>query len=140
LLALLWPATAAAAPLSTESYQTLLGQIDSNQVRAATVNRKAHDVKVTLADGSIQHVIYPSRDARQLVARFNQHGAHVKFSRKKLPAVHHHLRYIAAGVVGGLILIGAVVWLVQRRRPGAPPSTDASTAPAAGQREADAGS
>jgi ATP-dependent Zn protease len=120
--ALTGAATASAQTATTESYQALVGQISANQVRAATINRKAHLVKVTLDDGSVQHVDYPPKQEKQLSNSLRQHGANVKIAKRKRihKAVHHRLRYIAGGIVGVFLVGGLGVLIVRGRRP---PST-----------------
>jgi ATP-dependent Zn protease len=119
LAALAAPATAGAVVQSTESYQALQAQISSGQVARATVNKLSHDVKVTLKNGGIQSVIYPSSDYRTLLASLHAHGVQVKFAshkKKKAAAVHHHLRYIAGGILAALIVIGGGAYVISRRR------------------------
>jgi ATP-dependent Zn protease len=131
--ALTGAATASAQTATTESYQALVGQINSNQVRAATINRKAHIVKVTLDDGSVQHVDYPPKQEKQLSNSLRQHGAKVKIAKRKRihKAVHHRLRYIAAGIVGLFVVVGLGLLVVRGRRPPSTKPEDAG-APAQG--------
>lgn len=104
---------------TTESYQALLGQISGRQVRAATINRKAHNVKVTLDDGSVQRIDYPPADEKTLSDSLRHSGATVKIAKKKKAkkAVHHKLRYIAAGIVGVVVVVGLVLLILRGRRP-----------------------
>lgn len=115
------PAPAAPAP-TTESYQALLGQINARQIRSAVINRKAHLVKVVLDDGSVQRVDYPPADERTLSDSLRAHGAGVKIAKKKKAkkAVHHKLRYIAAGIVGAIVVVGLVLLILRGRRPPEP--------------------
>jgi hypothetical protein len=111
---------AAPAPAPTESYATLLTQIDAKQgspqrVTAATVDKPDHHVRVTLANGSRPLVSYPAAQDKFLVDTLIKHG--VKPVYTKRPAVHHTLRYVAGGVVVVLLLIGAGVWFYTRGRP-----------------------
>ncbi len=120
LLLALTPATFAAAPAPTESYAVLLTQIDAahgspQRVIAATVDKADHHVRVTLANGSRPLASYPASKDRVLVDTLLHHGVHPVYT--KHPAVHHTLRYIAAGVVAVLLLIGAGVWFYTRGRP-----------------------
>jgi hypothetical protein len=107
---------------TTESYQALLGQIGSRQVRSATINRKAHIVKAVLDDGSVQRVDYPPADERTLSDSLRKSGATVKIAKKKKAkkAVHHKLRYIAAGIVGVIVVVGLVLLILRGRRPPEP--------------------
>lgn len=114
------PAPAAPAP-TTESYQALLGQINARQIRSAVINRKAHLVKVVLDDGSVQRVDYPPAEERTLSDSLRAHGAGVKIAKKKAKkAVHHKLRYIAAGIVGAIVVVGLVLLILRGRRPPEP--------------------
>jgi len=114
------PAAFAAAPAPTESYAALLTQIDAKhgnpqRVIAATVDKTDHRVRVTLANGSRPLASYPPADDKFLVDTLLHHGIHPVYTKR--PAVHHTLRYIAAGVVVVLLLIGAGVWFYTRGRP-----------------------
>jgi hypothetical protein len=124
----LTPAAFAAAPAPTESYAALLTQIDAKhgspqRVIAATVDKADHHVRVTLANGSRPLVSYPPANDRSLVDSLLHHGVHPVYT--KHPAVHHTLRYIAAGVVAVLLLIGAGVWFYTRGRPQDPDTPQA---------------
>jgi ATP-dependent Zn protease len=134
---------AAQTTQTTESYQALLGQIGSRQVRAATINRKAHIVKATLDDGSVQRIDYPPADEKTLSDNLRHSGATVKIAKNKKAkkAVHHKLRYIAAGIAGVIVVVGLVLLILRGRRPlepvhegqpapGAPPPQDKPTPPA----------
>ena len=114
------PPTFAAAPVPTESYATLLRQLaakkgDPRSVIAATVDKKKHHIRVTLADGSRPLVDYPAAKDKFLVDLLLRHHIKPKYTVTK-KAVHHVLRYIAAGVVAVLLLIGAGVWVYTRGR------------------------
>lgn len=131
VLCLLVPAQLAfaAEPVSTESYATLLHQIDSGQVAVAHVNEATHDIGVTLKDGTKQKVVYPATDHKVLIDTLLHHGVTPIYTAHKHTAkpVHHVLRYIAAGVVVVLLLIGGGVWAYTRGPRKRPP--DASDAP-----------
>ena len=127
------PAALAAAPAPTESYATLLTQIaaksgSGKRVIGATLDKADHHVRVTLADGARPLVSYPAADDKVLVDTLLHHRIKVVYT--KPPAVHHTLRYVAAGVVAVLLLIGAGVWYYTRGRtdsPEAPPAAPAAT-------------
>jgi hypothetical protein len=111
--------TLAAAPLPTESYTALLHQIDARKtdpqrVIAATVDKQKHHIRVTLADGSRPLVVYPAAQDKNLIDTLLHHGVRPIYTKRK--ALHHTLRYIAAGVVVVLLLIGAGVWAFTRGR------------------------
>jgi hypothetical protein len=134
LLALL--AVLAAAPLAlaastpiTETYATLLHQIDSGQVVIAHVNEETDDIAVTLHDGSDEFVHFPHANHKVLIDSLLHHGATVKYTKhtKAAKPVHHVLRYVAAGVVVVLLLIGGGVWMYtrgQRQPPAVAPDAD----------------
>jgi hypothetical protein len=127
------PAALAAAPAPTETYAMLLTQLNAktgsgDRVTGATLDKADHHVRITLANGARPLVSYPPGDDRFLVDTLLHHGVKVVYT--KPPAVHHTLRYIAAGVVAVLLLIGAGVWFYTRGRtdtPDAPPAASAAT-------------
>jgi len=125
------PVALAAAPAPTETYAMLLTQIDAkagsgDRVTAATLDKADHHVRVTLADGARPLVSYPSAQDKFLVDTLLHHRIKVVYT--KPPAVHHTLRYVAAGVVAVLLLIGAGVWYYTRGRPDAPDAPPAAPA------------
>jgi hypothetical protein len=131
LLALTSPALGA-APVPTETYASLLHQIDAKKgdpqrVVAATVDKARHHIRVTLANGSRPLVVYPAAQDKFLVDTLLRHHIRPKYTPAK--KVHHVLRYIAAGVVAVLLLIGAGVWVYTRGREPQPEPAD--TQPAA---------
>jgi hypothetical protein len=116
----------------TESYSTLVHQIDAGQVTIAYVNEETHHVQANLKDGSQQLVAFPSSQHKVMVDSMLHHGVTVIYTRKKphlKPAakpVHHVLRYIAGGVVVVLLLIGLGVWRYTRG-PRTPPQAAANS-------------
>jgi hypothetical protein len=109
----------AAVPAATESYETLLTQINAAKgspegVVAATLDKAHYHVRVTLANGTRPTASYPAADDKHLVDLLEHHKIPIIYA--KPPAVHHTLRYIAAGVVAVLVLIGAGVWFYTRGR------------------------
>ena len=125
----------AAAPAPTESYATLLKQIAAkagspDRVIAATIDKTHHHIRVTLANQSRPLVSYPVAQDKVLVDTLLHH--HIKVIYAKKPAVHHTLRYVAAGVVVVLLLIGGGVWFYTRgRQEGDAGSDSQSDSPAA---------
>jgi ATP-dependent Zn protease len=100
-----------------ESYTEFQKQLDRGQIHAATFNKKAHTVHVTLQDG--RHVLasYPSHNEPRIAAQLRAKGVSVKVkTHKKVSAVHHTLRYIAGAIVVIIILVILVVLLIGRRR------------------------
>lgn len=127
LLALTPPAFAAAS-VPTESYATLLHQLaakkgDPQSVIAATVDKRKHHIRVTLANNTRPLVVYPPAQDKFLIDTLLRHHIKPKYTVTK-KAVHHVLRYIAAGVVAVLLLIGGGVWLYTRGRPQQPNPAD----------------
>jgi ATP-dependent Zn protease len=118
LLCLLAPAplSLAATPAITESYAALVHQIDNGQVVEAHVNETDHHISVILKNGSKEFVSFPAAQHKKLVDSLLHHGVTPIFTTpKKAPKpVHHVLRYVAAGVVVVLLLIGGGVWVYTR--------------------------
>jgi hypothetical protein len=109
----------AAVPAATENYETLLTQINApkgspDSVVAATLDKAHYHVRVTLANGTRPTASYPSAEDKHLVDLLEHHKIPIIYA--KAPAVHHTLRYIAAGVVAVLVLIGGGVWFYTRGR------------------------
>jgi hypothetical protein len=121
------PATAA----RPASYAEVLKQIKSGPVIRAIINRTRGDIEIKFRDLSEWEAFYPqgaqpelqrllrARHIRTLFAT-PPHTAH----RKPGP-VHHHLRYIAAAVLGVLAVIGVILYVYSRGRPGPRPPDDA---------------
>jgi hypothetical protein len=122
-------ATVALAPVSAlaatpVSYPELLNQIRSGPVIRAIINRTRGDIEIKFRDLSEWEAFYP-RAAQPMLQRL-LHERHIRVLFASRPhaaharpaAVHHHLRYIAAAVLGALALIGAAAYLYSRRRPG----------------------
>jgi hypothetical protein len=123
---LLTPVALAAAPAPTETYATLLTQLNAKQgnpqrITAATLDKADHHVRLTLANGSRPLASYPAGKDKFVVDTLLRHG--IKPVYTKHAGVHHTLRYVAAGVVAALLLIGAGVWFYTRGRP---PDQDAA--------------
>jgi hypothetical protein len=118
-LALTTPAFAATA-LPRETYAVAAAQIalptgNPQRVTRATIDKAKHHARLTLANGKRFEVDYPAADDKLLVDTLIKHHVHPIYAKR--PAVHHTLRYVAAGVVAVLLLIGAGVWAYTRGRP-----------------------
>ena len=118
------PAALAQAPAPTESYATLLKQLaakagSSQRVTAATLDKADHH-------GSRPLVSYPPAKDKFLVDSLIRDGITPVYTKRVV--VHHTLRYIAAGVVVVLLLIGAGVWFYTRGRPHDADTPDAAPA------------
>jgi ATP-dependent Zn protease len=108
----------AAARFQRESFTVFQQQLNSGQIQSATFNKRAHTIHLTLHDGRLVLVSYPSHEEPQLAALLRAKGVSVTVQKKKKVAakVHHTLRYIAGGIVVIVILVVAAVLLVDRRR------------------------
>jgi ATP-dependent Zn protease len=126
------PAAASAVRFQHESFPEFEHQLAGGQIKAATFNKKAHTLHLTLNDGRHMLVSYPSHEEPQLAAKLQAKGVAVTVEKKKKKAktaVHHKLRYIAGGILIVVIIVVGVVLMVDRRRrlnaegaPAAPPS------------------
>src|SRR5919201_747073 len=119
---------AAAAGAATPAYEkeseaAWQQQLAARQISSATINKFLQTVRTTLKDG--RHVLftYPKgqepRVRKQLAAKHVRvtvltHSQAVKEASKK--PRHHKLRYIAGGIVLGLIVLAGAVLLVKRLR------------------------
>jgi hypothetical protein len=122
-----------ASTTATESYSTLLHQInakssDPQHVIRATVDKSLHHVRATLANGTRPLVSYPASDDKFLVDTLLHHKIPVVYATPKRAAAHHVLRYVAAGVVAVLLLIGVGVWFYTRGRGEEPQDADSPAA------------
>jgi hypothetical protein len=128
LAALALPATAQAA--KPVSYPELLAQVEHGPLIRAIINRKRSDIEIKFRDLSEWEAFYPAGAQPQLQRLLHERHIRVIFAsahraKAKPKAVHHHLRYIAAGVVGALAVVGIVWLLARRRRSPAPLGPDA---------------
>jgi hypothetical protein len=116
----------ALAPLSARaatpvSYPELLNQIRSGPVIRAIINRTRGDIEIKFRDLSEWEAFYPRAAQPTLQRLLRQRHIRVLFASRphakaRPAAVHHHLRYIAAAVIGALALIGVAAYLYSRRR------------------------
>ena len=120
ILALVMAASAiGAVHFQHESFGAFEKQLAARQIHAATFNKKAHTLHLSMNDGRHLLVSYPSHEEPQLAAKLEAKGVPVQVEKKKKPpakAVHHTLRYIAGGIVVIVIIVVAAVLLVDRRR------------------------
>ncbi len=137
-LTLALAASAAAATgaihFQRESVQAFEQQLRRGEVHAATFHQQAGagHLHLSMNDGRHFTVAYSSSEEPKLAAQAHAHGIPVAVAvatPKKATAVHHTLRYIAAGILIVVILVVAGVLLVDRRRKlneessgGAPPT------------------
>jgi ATP-dependent Zn protease len=118
-LALASPTPAQAA--KQVSYPALLAQVKSGPLIRAIINRKRSAIEIKFRDLSEWEAFYPAGAQPQLQRLLHRRHIRVIFaSRHRAKAaprsVHHHLRYVAAGLLGALALIGAVWAIAHRRR------------------------
>jgi hypothetical protein len=109
------------------SYPALLAQVRSGPLIRAIINPMRRDVEIKFRDLAEWHAFYPA-NAQPALQRL-LHARHIRVlfvprhpvRRSQPAAVHHHLRYIAAGVIGGLAVIaaGALLYSRRQRRAGA---------------------
>jgi hypothetical protein len=126
-------ATAPARAATQVSYPQLLEQIKSGPLIRAVINRRGGDIEIKFRNLSEWKAFYPPGAQPYLQSLLHKRHIRVIFAARhahakaKPAAVHHHLRYIAAGVLGALLVCGGAFWLLRRRRGGAPVRGDAAT-------------
>jgi hypothetical protein len=114
------------------SYPALLHQIESGPLIRAIINRRAGHIEIKFRDLSEWEASYPRGAQRQLQRLLHERHIGVIFAsrhraaRAKPRSVHHHLRYIAAGILGALVLGGGASLYLRRRRAGEPASGNES--------------
>jgi hypothetical protein len=101
------------------SYPALLAQIQSGPLIRAVINRAGGDVEIKFRNLSEWKARYPPGAQPRLQALLHRRHIQVIFAtrarhRQKAAPVHHHLRYIAAGILGAAAL-AAAAWLLLRR-------------------------
>jgi hypothetical protein len=122
VLCVFGPTPTQAVAATWVSYPALLAQVKSGPLIRAIINPARGDVEIKFRDLSEWHAFYPA-GARPTLQRL-LHARHVRVlfvprhpARTSRPAtVHHHLRYIAAGVIGVVALLTAGAFLRSRRR------------------------
>lgn len=113
------------------SYSSLLGQARTGPVIRAIINPGRRDVEIKFKDLSEWHAFYPPGQQPALQRLFHQRHIRLLFASRrarsaahvgKPAAVHHHLRYIAAGVAAALALLAGAGLAYRRRRRTQPPA------------------
>jgi hypothetical protein len=118
---MLAPPSAPALAATQVSYPELLREIGSGPLIRAVINPARGDIEIKFRNRSEWEAFYPA-GARPSLQRL-LHARHIRVifaSRHRAPAVsarpvHHRLRYIAAGVLGALLLLGAGAFVYRRR-------------------------
>jgi hypothetical protein len=115
------PAGAATIHFQKESLQAYEGELHKGEVHAVTFHPGATTghLHVSLNNGGHMTVSYAASQQGKLVTQAQAVGARVKIATlktKKAAAVHHKLRYIAGGILIGVILVVLLVLLIGRRR------------------------
>jgi hypothetical protein len=125
-------ATAMPAVAATPvSYSALLREVKSGPLIRAVINPARGDIEIKFRNLSEWEAFFPPGAQPTLQRLLHERHVRVIFASRraahvpKRTTVHHHLRYIAAGVLGALALIGGGA-LLYRRRPLAPLGSDAS--------------
>lgn len=122
----------AATPVS---YSALLTQVKSGPVIRAVINPRRGDVEIKFRDLSEWEAFMPAGAQPALQRLLHQRRIRVLFASRRVVSkprpgvVHHHLRYIAAGVLGAATLIagGAFVFVRRQRRTRPSPSGASSS-------------
>lgn len=105
-----------------ETLQEYEKQLASGQIKSATINKKTRSVRVLLTDGRYVLAKYPAHgepavakalEAKHVPVTVLSKEAADREAKKK---VHHKIRYIAAGVLVAVVVIGGGVLLFDRRR------------------------
>jgi len=104
------------------SYPAVLAQVRSGPLIRAIINPARSDVEIKFRNLDEWHAYYPAGAQPRLQQLLRARHIHILFvprhaaTARHPAAVPHHLRYIAAGVVGALAIIAAVTFLYARRR------------------------
>ena len=114
-------AQAAEVTYQHESEHEWKSQLTSGQITGVEINLKTQSLHTTLKDGRHVLAYYPKHASRRVEAELTANRVPFKVLTKakaqaaaKKP-VHHKLRYIAGGILLGVIVIVGVVLLFRRR-------------------------
>ena len=122
LVAVIGIKAAPAGAATAVSYSALLSEVRSGPVIRAVINPRGADVEIKFRDLSEWKASMPAGAQPALQRLLHQRHIRVLFASRRVVGkpkpgvVHHHLRYIAAGVLGAAILIGCGAFLFVRRR------------------------
>jgi hypothetical protein len=122
LLAALGVSASSCLAATQVGYSVLLREIKSGPLIRAVINRTRGDIEIKFRNLSEWEAFYPP-GARPRLQRL-LHARHIRVifatppatTKPKPKAVHHHLRYIAAGVLGALVVLGGAALIYDRRR------------------------
>jgi hypothetical protein len=132
LLAMLAVAPSNALAATQVPYPVLLKQIRTGPLIRAIINRTRGDIEIKFRDLSEWEAFYPRGTQSMLQRLLHERHIRVLFASRpraahaKGAAVHHHLRYVVAAVIGALALIGAAAYLYSRRRRASGPRAGAT--------------
>ena len=124
-LAMLAPAASAAPGTVGYQHESLAqfeAQLKGGRIHEATINKRLRSVRLSLTDGRHMLAQYAPHQEPRVLAELKARGVPVSVqgatAKKKAgkKAVHHKLRYIAGGIVLGLIVLTRAVLLVKRWR------------------------
>ena len=117
---LLAPATASAE--TWVSFPALLRQVRTGDLIRAIINPTRGDVEIKFRNLSEWHAYYPPGEQQELQRLLRARHVRTLFVPRHPRAravahatVHHHLRYIAAGVLAAVLLAAGALLLLRRR-------------------------
>jgi hypothetical protein len=111
-----------AAAATWVSYPALLTQVRSGPLIRAIINPARGDVEIKFRNLDEWHAYYPASAQPELQRMLRARHIRTLYvprhrARAARPAtVHHRLRYIAAGAIGGLALLASGIFLYARRQ------------------------
>jgi len=103
-------------------YPALLREVKSGPLIRAVINRTRGDIEIKFRNLSEWEAFYPPGAQPALQRLLHRRHIRVIFASRpavtkaKPKAVHHHLRYIAAGVIVALAALGGAAFVYDRRR------------------------
>ena len=117
-------ATAASVGYAQETYAAYEAQLNTGQIREATINKRLRSIRILLTNGRLVKAQYQPHEEPKVLKELKAHKVKVtvltveqaKKEQGKRP-VKHKLRYIAGGiVVAVIVIVGGVVFYNRRRR------------------------
>ncbi len=116
--------TTATPHYTKESKKAFEEQLAKGEIKSAEFNKKLRSLHIKGANGTLYLYHYEKKGAKGVEEKLK--AKHVSFTiltpkaaakeAKEKPAPKHKIRYIAGGIIIVLIIIGAIVWYVRRRR------------------------